>query len=169
MIRTWYAHDTHMIRTWHTNVFLSEFLVGIFVGIFVGFFVNKCHSWRWGRISRIRYISYTYQIISEAIDFRRCGEYRETYQVIFGDGITLGIGSELPLISGTRRQKLPKISEIVRSDLPGVGRESIENNWNCDGIRVLDDTRGHLSALFHPFLPVLGCEHLVHTPNAQSI
>ena len=71
---------------------------GNFCPNFCGIFVNKCHSWRWGRISRIKYISYTYQIISEAIDFRRCGEYRETYQVIFGDGITSGIGSELPLI-----------------------------------------------------------------------
>ena len=25
MIYTWYTHDTHMIRTWHINVFLSKF------------------------------------------------------------------------------------------------------------------------------------------------
>ena len=41
-------------------------------------------------------------------------------------------------------------------------------NWPIqvifDGIRVLGDTKGHMSALVHPLAGNLGCEHLVHTP-----
>ena len=49
------------------------------------------------------YLTYQIHIIYVSDNIRsyrlqKCGEYRETYQVIFGDGITLGIVSELPLI-----------------------------------------------------------------------
>ena len=70
-----------------------------------------------------------------------CGEYRETYQVIFGDGITLGIVSELPLIRSYQALHIVHIScsfgVLVGQPLGGVRIMSVSRLYRERAVTVV--------------------------------